>query len=454
MSIVLASLFTNPHRDLLRRILSAKTKAGATTAHRHAETLQLRNTILRNLSELRKSQRIYMPGIISTLDEMHNSEAPEDSLKLWLPSEVSADDRDAWCLPGIPFLEFRFRYAQADDCLAELRRLRRLLQGLQDQNMKHPSSSQGNVIRSQGLFVGFTARIKRSADRYSHARDAMLALDPDEKFRPGWTRRFLKLNDADVRGPGRERDDKSEGQFVLPWIWLVPRLSDPPAPLATAQDGPMTTADPPTASGAETTTPDEPTVASDAELADSMRVHWAKCQARAERYEEEVLLTVEEMGRTLNYFRWKQSWWLSLGSERATSDHPPPRDVQCGLSAYAHRQAAIYETLIVSFASRWRKSLVSHGFNPTWLSQFPDTADPLLSQPSRGHSRPETEAAPTATNNESTQTESDLPLPVTQPISETIDAPLSDEDTEEEEEEEDYVIDEVEGFDVEDWFAT
>jgi len=388
-----------------------------------------------------------MPGVISTLDEMHDSEASEDSLKLWLPLEVSADDRDAWCLPGIPFLEFRFRYAQADDCLAELRRLHRLLQGIQDQNLKHPSSTQGNVTRSQGLFVGFMARIRRSADRYSHARDAMLALDPDEKFRPGWTRRFLKLNDADVRGPGRERDDKSEGQFVLPWIWLVPRLSDPPIPPMTAQDQPVTTADSSAVSGSETTTPNEPTVANDAEVADSMHVHWVKCQARAERYEEEVLLTVEEMGRTLNYFRWKQSWWLSLGSEHSKSDHPPPEDVQRGLSAYTHRQAAIYETLIVSFASRWRKSLVSHDFRPIWLSQFPDTADPLPSQPSRGHSRPETKAAPTATDNESTQTESDLSLLVTQPASETIDAPLSEEDIEEEE---DYVIDEEEGFDVED----
>jgi len=275
----------------------------------------------------------------------------------------------------------------------------------------------------------------------------MLALDPDEKFRPGWTRRFLKLNDADVRGPGRKRDDKSEGQFVLPWIWLVPRLSDPPIPPTTAQDQPVTTANSSAVSGSETMTPDEPTVANNAEVADSMRVHWAKCQARAERYEEEVLLTVEEMGRTLNYFRWKQSWWLSLGSERAKSDHPPPEDVQRGLSAYAHHKAAIYETLIVSFASRWRKSLVSHDLCPIWLSQFPDTTDPLPSRPSRGHSRPETEAAPTATDNESTQTESDLSLPVTQPASETIDTPLSDEDIEEEE---DYVIDEEEGFDVED----
>ena len=128
-----------------------------------------------------------MPGIVSVLDETQDSQVPGDNLKLWLPSEISADDRDAWCLPDIPTLEFRFRFAQADDSLAELRRLRRLVQGLRDQNAKHLSTTQQNVTRSQGLFEGFKTRIRRSAKRYSHAHDALLLLDPDERLVPGWT---------------------------------------------------------------------------------------------------------------------------------------------------------------------------------------------------------------------------------------------------------------------------
>lgn len=382
-----------------------------------------------------------MPGVSSMLDETHDDDPSSDLLKLWLPSEVPAEDRDSWCLPGIPFLEFRFRYAQANDSLAQLRRLRRLLQGLQDQNAKHPSSSQKNITRSQGLFEGYKARIQRSASRYSHARDAMLALDPDEKFAPGWTQRFRKLNESDIRGPGRERDDKSEGQFVLTWIWLVPRLNHPPT-ATTTRDDPTTTTHSPPGPESEITPEDEPTAANEEELADSMRVHWAKCQARAERYEEEVALTVEEMGRTLAYFKWKQSQWLTMASERAKSNSPPPVDVQRGLAAYAHRQASIFETLIISFASRWRKSLLSHGLSPVWLSQYPDTVDPLSSRPSRGHSQPKADTTSDATN-ESTQNS----LPAAHKDSETIDAPLDDADTEEEE---DYVIDEVEGFDLED----
>ena len=107
-----------------RRILSTKTEAGVTTSHRHAEVLELQNAISRNLSELRQSQRIYMPGIISVLDETQDGQVSGENFKLWLPSEISADDRDAWCLLGIPALKFRFRFAQADDSLAKLRRLR------------------------------------------------------------------------------------------------------------------------------------------------------------------------------------------------------------------------------------------------------------------------------------------------------------------------------------------
>ena len=255
-------------------MLSAKTKAGVTTAHRHAKVLKLQNTILRNLSNLRQSQHVYMPGVASILDETCDNKASDDSLKLWLPSNVSANDQDVWCLLDIPAFEFRFCYAQADDSLAKLHHLRQLLQGLWDQNKKHPSQSQKNSTHSQGLFEGFKARIQCASSCYSRACNAMLALDQDEKLRPGWIQRFQKLNESDICGPGREEDDTSEGQFVLSWIWLVPHSSDPP---------PAATTHPSDVPGSETTTAtNEHTAVNSTELADSMHVHWVKCQAWAE----------------------------------------------------------------------------------------------------------------------------------------------------------------------------
>ena len=389
-----------------------------------------------------------MPGVASILDDVRENDLPEDLFKLWLPSEISAEDRDAWCLPDIPFLEFRFRYAQAEDSLAEVRRFLKLLQGLRDQKAKHPSYVQKNVTRSQGLVDGLAAKVRRNASRYSHARDAMLALDPDEKFVPEWTKRFQKLNESDIRGPGHKSEDRSEGQFLLTWIWLVPRSNHPPS-TATAQNISMTTTYPSVPGSGAATSTNEPTAGDDAGLADSMRVHWAKCQARAERYEEEVLLTIEEMGRTLLYFKWKQSFWLSLQSEQATSGSPPSADVQRGLCAYALRQANIYDVLIVSFVSRWRKTLHSNGLSPAWLPQYSHVADPLSSRPSRGHARPTKEPTADPANPESTQAESAPPHPPLQRASETVDEPLEGDAEVDDEGDDDYVVDAVEGFDFE-----
>ena len=373
-------------------MLSAKA-VEVSTVRRQAEVLELKSAIVRNLSELRQSQRILMPGLAPILDDLSDDDTTGEGFKLFLPSELSTEERATWCPPDIPALELRFRYAQADDSLAELRRVCRLLQGIRDQNTKHLSQTQRSITRSQGLFNGFKTRIRRCAARYSHARDAMLALDPDQQLSPGWAQRFQELNTADLRGPGREPDEPSEGQFVPSWIWLIPRSKRPPPATTSPTNHPTRN------HGNGTTPGPDGSAAADNEITDFMRAHWAKCQARADRYDEEVSLIVEEMGRTLRYFEWKQSWWLSLQSERAKSLHPPPVDVQRGLHAYAHRQANIYQVLVISFANRWRKTLVSHGLCPSWLSRYPATVDPLSSRPSRGHRKlddglAEGEAAP------------------------------------------------------------
>ena len=155
----------------------------------------------------------------------------------------------------------------------------------------------------------------------------MLALDPNQELSLGWMRRFQKLNESDICGPGRRSDNKSEGQFVPSWIWLVPHSSSSLPASTSPNDLAIVASSTPDSNGH--------TPVDDAEVANSMRVHWAKCQAQAERYEEEVVLTIEEMCRTLRYFEWKKAQWLSLRSEQAESDTPPLVDIQCGLNTYA-----------------------------------------------------------------------------------------------------------------------
>lgn len=429
-------------------VLSAKTAEKVSTIGRHSEILELKKVISKTVSELRDAQRLLMPALGPLLDGIRDTEASGDVPKLILPSDLSARDREACCPSDIITLEAHFRCAQAHDSLAELRRLRRLLQGLQDQNSKHLSQTQRTVTRTRGLFEGFRAKIRRVASRYSRAYKALLVLDPDQKVIDRWMERFQKLNESDIRGPGHDHDNISEGKFTPSWIWLVPHSAHPSLP-TTSANGHATAA-----------TPSNESIPEDDEaLTDSMRVYWARCQARADRYEEEVMLAIEEMGRTLHYFEWKRSWWLSVVSEREKSGSPPTADLQRGLEAYAHRQAKVYEDLMISFALRWRETLFTHGRHPAWFSSnFISKLPPL----EESHN-PSGRLKSTPTNNEPP-----LPPPAYDPNDKDCDGSEDEnentngsDDREDDDEDDDcdhhyqeddgeYIIDDLEAFDIDD----
>lgn len=416
--------------DSPRRTLAARKKVKITTVRASAEVQELRNSLSRELLELQESQKVYMPGL-GPLPE--GEDDSEEVTKLWLPSELSEDERATWCLPGIPGLEFCFRYAQADDSLSQIRRLRRLLQNVQDQNAKHLSQTQRNISCSKGIFDGLTSRVRRTAKQYRHSRQAMMVLDPSEQLSPGWKVRFRELEDADLRGPGCESYEKSEGKFQPSWIWMVPQsagnaLNNGTHPKDATPGPASTTTEDPNDPEATTTATSGPTSATteDPEVVNSMRIHWAKCQARAERYEEEVALTVEEMGRTLRYFEWKKSRWLSLRSCREQTDSPPPIEVRRGLHAYACRQAHVYEVLIISFANWWRRVLAPHNLGSGWLHLYPIAVDPLSTGPSRGHSRQTVEPSLIPVSDLSNQPDPPSPSCLTTPPDddEDVDPPM------------------------------
>jgi len=116
-----------------------------------SEMDKARRLLSKRIREFQGAQRVYIPGIAGLLDDSQEDERLKDKpevLKLLLPSQLSDNDRSTWCIPGIPQLEFRFRYAQASDALAKLHRLRRLFQGTRDQNAKHIKST-STTTRSQ-----------------------------------------------------------------------------------------------------------------------------------------------------------------------------------------------------------------------------------------------------------------------------------------------------------------
>jgi hypothetical protein len=215
-----------------------------------------------------------------------------------------------------------------------------------------------------------------------------LALDPAHVLAPNWGQYFLPLDERDLRAPMRDEIQPSEGRTEYAWIWITPR----PPPLPSTLTASTLTVTPP--SDPQLTAPASSHLSHktlDADSQDFDRVQWAKCQARAERYEEEVQLTVEEMGRTLQYFKWKRDWWIALVPQCSGPDTSP--DIQDGLRAYAHRQSNLYNELVTLFVVYWRPYLSAHSLGVSWLGEYVSRVDPTPVRPSRRGKKTDTSSA-------------------------------------------------------------
>jgi len=278
-----------------------------------------------------------MPGASALLDEVDPTvitEAPE-TVKLWLPSQLPLSVREKFCVQGLPQIEFRLRLAQAYDSLDLIRRLCGVYQVLLAKNQIHISSSQGTMTRTKTLFSNFSLKIDKAAACYRDARAALLRLDPDERF-SRWKNDLRELRREDIRGPSREKNEKSRQETS--WIWQTASLRDN-------------------------------TGVNDPDLQAIMRAEWCKATARAERFREEVELVVKEMRRTLVFFEWTADNWERLGKARAGEPNMD-EDTAAGLEAYAARKSALYRKLINVFHQDWYEGLKLKSLGSDWLSKY------------------------------------------------------------------------------------
>ena len=238
------------------------------------------------------------------------------------------------CAGGVVNSEKELRFAQLEDALDDLRQVRRIRYGLIT-FYKVQLAGEGQKIQtqSQGVMQTIQDRINKLVRRYRVARSALLCLDLGQD----WQNLYLPLTDNDNRGPGKEPEEVlgSDGQFAPSWIWR---------------------------SSTTTISPDE--------INEDMRVEWAQCVARADRWEEEVILLQEEMRRVAQFLEWRSSDWLAKVDSRAGTVTPM---VQAGLAAYARKQGSVFRNLAVQFSQRWRSALISLSLPHTWATQFLST---------------------------------------------------------------------------------
>lgn len=202
----------------------------ADSPHESANIQEKQNSLAHRIQQLCEVQLAYTPNITTLLvSDLTNSELPSlsfetpESTNLFLPSSLPPKLRDNTTIKKIADKELRLRIAQADDSLADIRHLRRLITGLTNFKKLNVSGA-GNKpnTRMRTLLNRMMNKIDRSANRYIIARRALLSLDPSGG---NWKDRLHKLDKKkDIRGPGRDPDDlTSKGQYEISWIWTVTR---------------------------------------------------------------------------------------------------------------------------------------------------------------------------------------------------------------------------------------
>lgn len=247
-------------------------------------------------------------------------------------------------------LERQLREPQADDALADIRRQRRVIQGLW-QFKKLNVSGTGNKPNTRliTLYKRFDNKTKRFSQKYRTAWQALRVLDANGS----WSTRLKELKDVDIRGPGKDLDNtcSSNSRYEPSWIWLVPRVTFE----SNNPEGGMR----------------------EEEFNDYMRVEWAKSRARVRRWNEELLLVQEEMRRVLEFHKWKAAWWRTQGTLRTQGD----ATILSGVLGYAHKQAAISMRLATQCAYYWLPRLKSKNIVPSWAAEYVDFATNLSCSP-------------------------------------------------------------------------
>ena len=326
-----------------RHALSSAFTEKARSNAQKAALLERRNALLHQIRKWRELQAVYMPGVSDATETGPSPREKAELIKLWLPSHLDMAERDSLCSGGVVTSERELRFGQVHDSLNELCKARRIRRGLVVfHKVQLAGEGQKTQTQSRAVMHSIQERIDRAVCRYRVARAALLCLDPSGS----WQELYRTLDDRDNRGPGKEPEEAlaSDGQYFPSWIWLT-------KPNTTAGDA-----------GQSTISPDE--------VNEDMRVEWAQCVARAERWEEEVVLLQEEMRRVVCFLEWKSKDWVSKADARAKVVTP---EVRSGLSAYAHKQGSVFHNLAIRFCQRWHSTLISLSLPHAWATEFFET---------------------------------------------------------------------------------
>lgn len=327
-------------RFVFKRELS-QTK-GKKTSKQLVDLEEKRSSLIRQIMVWRPVLLAYVPHVgsllpLDTADGGGYYSNPE-TMPLYFPSALPPEIRHSPDLKEIAEAELRLCEAQANDALADVRRLRRVIQGLWEFKKLNVSGT-GNQANTWMLdsHSRFQTKLQCAVNRYHVAYAALMALDPNGC----WREKLKELKPSDVRGPGRNVDNpddaKTNGRFEPSWIWLVTRLPQERGDNQTEE-----------------------------EFNNSMRTEWAQTHTRMCRWKEEFLIVQEEMRRVLAFFEWRSRWWLEQANRRQDLES----SVKSGVVAYAHKQSRLCSRMAARCAVYWLPVTRKHGIDPTWGGKY------------------------------------------------------------------------------------
>ncbi|KAJ7049781.1 hypothetical protein C8F01DRAFT_1092981 [Mycena amicta] len=322
--------------DLQRRI-RAEAKATVTmTADRASQLDELRVSFLKKLRNWEGHQDVFMPAVedlrAAEEEKRDRDVAPPlaEAMKLWLPSDLTDEQRRRDCRRGLIDVELRLREGQCGDALCKLRAYLQAKHHLIDHRNANAVGQLAST-RSNTLIGRINGRGHREISKYREARRAGLALKAS--FCP----KFQVLNDDDAR-VGLEAESDAAAQAELGRVGSTRRVRNEPTVPKTLK--PISWI---WSVGGE---PDSQ------ELHDAVRVQWTKAKARRDRWVEEVEIIREEMRRVLRGLDTVQREWQERAGGRAAAD----AELAAGAQAYAKRQQAIYRRIAESFRAQWSTS--------------------------------------------------------------------------------------------------
>ncbi|KAJ7062237.1 hypothetical protein C8F01DRAFT_986513 [Mycena amicta] len=326
-----------------RRLHAALGNTALVTADRASKAQESRMALLKQMKAYEKLQLTYMPGVQALReadDARHDPDAPPpkvEDLKLYLPSDLTEEQRRTACIGRVVDTEARLRRGQCADALRDLRRRLHAQQHMvwfRDRNLV----GQRSRTRSVTMMARMDEGKMRTVAKYRANQQAIVTLK-GANYAP----EFPKLEDSDINARSQlETDAEASGKL---------RNADGSR---AARTEPNTNRGPKKISWIWSAGGD----ADQQELHDSIRVEWAKARARRERWDEEVELLREEMKRVLRYLRWEQEQWQARAHAASARDDVDA-ETAAGLRAYAMRQVWISRCLSEKFFGEWGKTVAA-----------------------------------------------------------------------------------------------